>query len=258
TASAQTSFHPGTIEYMSPEQLRDGDIDKRSDLYSMGVTFYETLTGHLPFDRSTIGTDLDIRKGPLELEPPPILEHRPDLPGSVAALVMRALRKNPADRYQSANDFLDAIRIYEQQQAATSIVRATNGKTNHQPLIIAADPEIDPTRAARPSQPVAETPTPIAPETVSQPPTSLTTKIVSLVQSIPANSLDSDQLQVGSQTFASIGHRPTKKRLTFAAAALSIIIISAGTGMYLFSQQKGGVDPKAVASTVEPGELPAF
>src|SRR5262249_1408670 len=99
TGTVQTGFHPGTLDYMSPEQLRGGEVDKRSDIYSIGVTFYEMLSGRLPFELSSIGSEWDIRKGQNELEPTAILERRPDLPPSLAALVMRALRRHPSDRY---------------------------------------------------------------------------------------------------------------------------------------------------------------
>ncbi|HZF40767.1 MAG TPA: protein kinase [Blastocatellia bacterium] len=116
-AMTQSGFQPGTVEYMSPEQLLGNEIDTRSDLYSLGVTFYEMLTGRLPFRRSATGSDWEIRKGHIELDPPPILEIRPEIHPQLAAIVMSSMRKNPNDRYQSAADFLEAVLDYEQNYA---------------------------------------------------------------------------------------------------------------------------------------------
>lgn len=116
-AMTQSGFHPGTVEYMSPEQLLGLEIDARSDLYSLGVTFYEILTGRLPFQRSATGSDWEIRKGHIEIDPPSILEFRPEVHPQLAAIIMRSLRKSPNERYQSAAEFLEAVRHYEQHHA---------------------------------------------------------------------------------------------------------------------------------------------
>ncbi|MGE0127488.1 MAG: protein kinase [Blastocatellales bacterium] len=116
-AMTQSGFHPGTVEYMSPEQLLGLEIDARSDLYSLGVTFYEMLTGRLPFQRSATGSDWEIRKGHIELSPPPIQELRPEVHPQLAAIIARSLLKNPNERYQSAAEFLEAVRNYEQRHA---------------------------------------------------------------------------------------------------------------------------------------------
>ncbi|MBO0726645.1 MAG: tetratricopeptide repeat protein, partial [Blastocatellia bacterium] len=112
-AMTQSGFQPGTVEYMSPEQLLGNEVDKRADLYSLGVTFYEMLTGRLPFLRSATGSDWEIRKGHIELDPPPIVELRPEIHPQLAAIVMRSMRKKPNDRYQSAANFLEAVLDYE-------------------------------------------------------------------------------------------------------------------------------------------------
>lgn len=113
TRLTQIGFHPGTIEYMSPEQLRGGEIDWRSDIYSIGVTFYEVLTGHLPFPMTEGGSDWEVRKGHIELPPPPIQKLNPNVPHELAAIVRRALQKSPDDRYQSAAEFLKALNAYK-------------------------------------------------------------------------------------------------------------------------------------------------
>jgi serine/threonine protein kinase len=132
-AMTQSGFQPGTVEYMSPEQLLGNEVDIRTDLYSLGVTFYEMLTGRLPFLRSATGSDWEVRKGHIELEPPPILEIRPEIHPQLAAIIMRSMRKKPDDRYQSAAEFLDAVLDYEQNYADKEMVAPSPGKRVTQP-----------------------------------------------------------------------------------------------------------------------------
>jgi serine/threonine-protein kinase len=111
----QSGFNPGTVAYMSPEQLRGHVLDVRSDIYSLGVTFYEMLAGQLPFPSSTPGSDYETRKGHIELEPPSLCELQAEIPAELNEIVLRSLQKNPDDRYQTVADFLEAIQAYEQR-----------------------------------------------------------------------------------------------------------------------------------------------
>ena len=93
----------GTPEYMSPEQLRGDDVDFRSDLYSLGIVAYELFTGTLPFHGDTpVATIVK------QLHDTPFLD-RPALPTALRPVLARALAKDPADRYPSADDMLRAI-----------------------------------------------------------------------------------------------------------------------------------------------------
>ena len=113
SSMTQSGFNPGTHAYMSPEQIRGDEVDNRSDIYSLGVTFYEALAGRLPFPPSDTGSEYEVLKGHMELAPPPLLEVRPTVPPALAGLVMRALQKDPADRWQKAGEWLDALLAYE-------------------------------------------------------------------------------------------------------------------------------------------------
>lgn len=110
TRLTQLGFHPGTLEYMSPEQVRGIELDTRSDIYSVGVTFYEMLTGRLPFPLTKEGADWEVRKGHIELPPPCITKLKPDVSSELAAIINRALEKSPDARYQTAAEFLAAIK----------------------------------------------------------------------------------------------------------------------------------------------------
>lgn len=133
----KTGFNPGTADYMPPEQIRGDAVDARSDLYSLGVVFYETLAGRLPFPRSATGTEYEALKGHMELPPPPIRTVNPNVPDELAAIVMRSLEKNPKDRFQSANKFLEALLDYElrpsplaaEQRAAAGSPQVTHSMT---------------------------------------------------------------------------------------------------------------------------------
>jgi serine/threonine protein kinase len=115
----QMGFNPGTPEYMSPEQARGRELDQRSDIYSLGIVFYEMLTGRVPFDDDGSGTsDYEIRRGHIELPVPPLSTFYPAIPPELEKLVLKALEKNPDDRYQTAQQFIDVIEEYEETGAA--------------------------------------------------------------------------------------------------------------------------------------------
>ena len=91
----------GTAQYLSPEQARGAPVDQRSDLYSVGIVLYEMLTGQVPF---TGDTPLEIAMKHLSEVPEPPSELRPEVPHDLDSIVLRALAKDPDDRYQSAEE----------------------------------------------------------------------------------------------------------------------------------------------------------
>lgn len=102
----------GTVEYMSPEQVRGRDADHRSDIFSTGAVLYEMLGGHGPFERQT----------PIEMGTAILNDEPPDLPAQVSLevdrIVRRCLEKSPDRRYQSAKDL-----ALDLEQAATHPLR---------------------------------------------------------------------------------------------------------------------------------------
>jgi serine/threonine-protein kinase len=97
----------GTPAYISPEQARGQVGDRRSDVYSLGVILYEALTGQTPFTGNTLGVAI---KHISELPPSPRVLGR-YLPPGVEAVIMRALSKDPIERYQSAQLLADALQL---------------------------------------------------------------------------------------------------------------------------------------------------
>lgn len=89
----------GTAQYLSPEQARGAPVDQTSDLYSTGIVLFELLTGEVPF---TGDSPVEIAMKHLSEVPPMPSELRPDVPDDLDLVVVRALAKEPADRYKSA------------------------------------------------------------------------------------------------------------------------------------------------------------
>ena len=91
----------GTAHYLSPEQARGAPVDQTSDLYSTGIVLYELLTGSVPF---TGDTPVEIAMKHLSQAPQPPSTHRPEVPRDLDYVVLRALAKDPAERYHSAEE----------------------------------------------------------------------------------------------------------------------------------------------------------
>ena len=96
----------GTVGYMSPEQVRGGIADPRSDIFSLGVVLHEMLSGQRPFGGDTAA---DVMSGILKEDPPDLPVAERHIPPALARIVNRCLEKNPAGRFQSARDLAFAL-----------------------------------------------------------------------------------------------------------------------------------------------------
>jgi serine/threonine protein kinase len=122
----QSGFLVGTLSYLSPEQISGQKATPRSDLYSTGVTLYELLTGRLPFTGSTY---YEVASAHLNKEPVLPSAVNPGVPESLARVILKALAKDPADRFTTAQEFSSAFSGTSRTeiQAAQSIPTASIG-----------------------------------------------------------------------------------------------------------------------------------
>ncbi|MCL4523637.1 MAG: protein kinase [Acidobacteria bacterium] len=108
----------GTFLYMAPEVMLDRAIDTRSDLFSLGVVFYEALSGRHPFRGGNLAATTNRI---LHENPPPLREVGREVPDGLSHIVERMLQKNPAARYASANDLLADLRALETGQPIATV-----------------------------------------------------------------------------------------------------------------------------------------
>jgi hypothetical protein len=121
-STQQTSHVMGTPSYMSPEQVKGRAVDGRSDIFSLGVMLYEMLTGEKPFPGQNITTV--IYKIVNEVPVPP-RQIDPSIHPGVSAVVMKALAKEPEQRYQTCREMLEELRNYRAQSVAGGNPNAT-------------------------------------------------------------------------------------------------------------------------------------
>src|ERR1051326_6005096 len=134
----------GTAQYLSPEQARGSPVDQTSDVYSVGVVLYELLTGQVPF---TGDTPLEIAMKHLSEVPKPPSELRPEVPHDLDLVVLRALAKDPADRYRTADEMdadlgrvLEGLPVGEETAHAATAVLAGAGALAAAPTSVITRP----------------------------------------------------------------------------------------------------------------------
>jgi histidine kinase len=105
----------GTLPYISPEQTgrMNRKVDRRSDLYSLGATFYEMLTGRTPFPECS---PLEMVYNHLAREPEPPHKLNPDIPAVLSVIILKLLAKNPEERYQSAEGLIYDLEIFRSRK----------------------------------------------------------------------------------------------------------------------------------------------
>jgi eukaryotic-like serine/threonine-protein kinase len=141
----KTTAVMGSALYMPLEQMRPtGAIDHRTDIYALGVSLYELLTGTHPFTAGSF-SDLLVKAS---LDPPdPLRHHRPDVPEELAAVIAKAYARHPADRYPSVASFVTALAPFaalETQATIEAIQRFERTSTGELPMVRMLTPLTNP------------------------------------------------------------------------------------------------------------------
>src|SRR5262249_30774122 len=103
----------GTPEYMPPEQAQGLSVDERADVYAIGAMLYHLLSGAPPYEGNT---SEEVLKKLAKMDPIPIAQRQSEVPGELAAIVTKAMARDPSDRYPSAKELREQLRRFETNQ----------------------------------------------------------------------------------------------------------------------------------------------
>jgi len=166
----------GTIDYMAPEQIEGKDVSSQTDVYALGCLFYQSITGHVPFQRESEAAALWAH---MHEAVEPASNVKRDVPPAVDAVISRALAKDPADRFASCEEFIRAcgraLEAGAPQPAAfdDALAGATVAEPTPPPVRVpvSTPPVSDPglTRPDREPAPAASAPAPVPPAPTPQP-----------------------------------------------------------------------------------------
>lgn len=118
----------GTINYVSPEYILKGTIDKRSDIYAFGLLAYEIFTGQQPFNQ---GSMFDLMTTRIKFDPPNPRDVNPRIPNDLAELILKCLRRDPDQRYQNMEEILaDLANLFEKENITVAELSKVTSKTS--------------------------------------------------------------------------------------------------------------------------------
>jgi eukaryotic-like serine/threonine-protein kinase len=120
----QTGAMLGTMEYMSPEQAQAQELDARSDIFTVGLIFYELLTGHMPFKADSVIASLLKRT---QQRAVPVSEIDKNIPGVLSNIVSKCLERDPALRYQGAEELLADLRAWQGKSGSSKVSVSSAG-----------------------------------------------------------------------------------------------------------------------------------
>ena len=129
----ETGAIMGTAQYLSPEQAQGHQISAASDIYSVGIVVYEMLTGRVPFEADSAVT---IALKQINEDPQAIRAVNPDVSPELEDAVLRALRKDPRERYADADEFIEALERAREMPARTEVVQRTGRLTGIYPAAV--------------------------------------------------------------------------------------------------------------------------
>jgi serine/threonine protein kinase len=215
--TAQMPGVPSILHYMSPEQVRGENIDARSNLFSLGAMFYEMVTDRKAFDREDAES---LRQSILESTPVPPMHVNPKLHPVLSDLIMKALAKDPKERYQNGRELLDDLEKCKESKPQAAKQAAAPAKSPAVPTAVKAAAQTKFTGTSAPSRPAASKPQSAAP--VQSKPAE---KKITAPRPAPGKAAAAAAGWAGGQAASSTPVKPTTHEATEPSAYMSSSVL---------------------------------
>jgi serine/threonine protein kinase len=225
--TAQMPGVPSILQYMSPEQVRGESIDARSNLFSLGAMFYEMVTDRKAFDREDAES---LRQSILESTPVPPMHVNPKLHPGLSDLIMKALAKDPAERYQNGRELLDDLEKCKESKPQAAKQAAAPAKAPAIPEAVKAANQSKfvgasaPQGAGKPAS-VPSAPKPHAAQTVQSKPVQNQPVEKKLATPASGKAAAAAAGWTGGQAVSSTPVRPSGKTATPPSASMSSSVL---------------------------------
>jgi serine/threonine-protein kinase len=240
----RTGLLIGTLRYIAPEQIRGEEVDRRTDVYSLGIVLYEMLAGRVPFEG---GNDYAILRAQIEDPPTPPVFHVPDLPPWLDRAVLKALAKDREERFQTVEELRGVLASRGTAQRQEDYLDATQLLREDQTRVTFRTP------VPVPSQPTAAGP-PQPPSPPARPTPQTTAASVSPVMIPPPPAAPAPPVSAGSYRSVSLD-RPGSGAWKLALGA-ALVVLLAVAGAVLWQLQPDGEPEPASDAAPAPDAAP--
>jgi serine/threonine protein kinase len=228
----------GSMNYMSPEQVKGERTDERSDLYSLGISLYEMVTGARPFHGDS---SFSLMAAHLNQPPTPPVDLQPEIPAGLNQIILTSIAKSPEERFQSADAFRNAVRIVLRElQESKTFVQGSQDATPTGTRTPSPHVRTGPITRPKTATP-APTPVPAAPRAVTAPVAAAPTPVPSAPAPVAASPLVSAAAQPAS-------HRG----LYVSLGAVIVLAVLVAAGVYM---PKGKKASAAEGTTATPAAV---
>ncbi|MHB8598301.1 MAG: protein kinase domain-containing protein [Ktedonobacteraceae bacterium] len=238
----------GTPEYFSPEQSTGNLVDRRTDVYSLGIVLYQMLSGHVPF---TGATPVAIAVKHTTAEPPSILHYNSAIPHGVEAVIMKAIAKKPDQRYNSAGELARALQaaIPDLPPSQLLTVRSRDITDHLTPVILASNDTV----AEMPLVATNEAQTVQTPLTMQAPQTLQTPEPQKIAQPTLQRQAQPDMMPIFAQPRLKKHDTSHSKWLLLMSGMLVLILLIGGSLSYLhFTVGNGSAGTQGTTSATRP------
>ena len=263
----------GSMNYMSPEQVKGEKTDERSDLYSLGISLYELVTAERPFQGDT---SYALMNAHLNQAPRPPIELQPNIPAGLNDIILTAIAKDPAQRFQSADAFRRAVKtvLRELQESKTMIQGSVDDTTGSRTPLpqVRTGPITRPRPAANTPAPlasrigvvpVAPTPVPGAPTAQKTPvPPSMATTASTAVPVGQKTVLAASTASAAAPAPATVSPAPvattsTSRGIYVAIGAVAVLIVLIAAGLYIPKSRRAAAEKESAPIEKPVAPVPA-